>query len=161
MMQPATAKRAQIIKPPKHIREKVGTTGGIETFEAVARARGTISGFSEGFAEESFGALDQLEAALSAALLTGHPQGHRDALFNASHEIRGQSGTFGYPLATAAADQLCKFILKREALKTGDLEYLQLYVKTIGAIFRQRLTDDGGALGAELKGLLAKMTVKV
>jgi hypothetical protein len=147
----------EIVRPTTHIRDKVGATGGVDPAVAVNRARVVIHQFAAGFAEESNTALGQLEAAMQQAVVSGDPETQRETLFNTALEIRGQSSTFGYPLATAAADGLCTYISTHMPLAKRDLEYLMAFVQAIGAIFRHRLTDDGGAMGAELKELLNKM----
>jgi hypothetical protein len=149
--------RGEIIRPGNHIRQKVDSVGGVDPAVAVNKARVVIHEFADGFAEESTTVLGQLEGAMQKAVVTGEPESQRSALFNAALEIRGQSSTFGYPLATAAADGLCTYLDAHQPLARRDVEYLMAFVQAIGAIFRHRLTDDGGQMGAELKKLLAKM----
>jgi hypothetical protein len=149
--------RGQIVRPGSHIRDKVDSVGGIDPAVAVNKARVVIHEFADGFAEESTTVLGKLEAAMQKAVVTGDIESQRDAMFNAALEIRGQSSTFGYPLATAAADGLCTYIDAHQPLAKRDIEYLMAFVQAIGAIFRHRLTDDGGTMGAELKQLLTKM----
>ena len=154
-----TSKLAQIIKPPTHIRTKVGKVGGVELNDVLARAQNVYDTNTTNFLQESLKSLTTLEASLTAATASSNPMEYRDALFYAAHDIRGISGTFGYPLATMAADLLCKFILKRTVLVNADLGYIRLYIDAIGAIFRDRMINDGGAAGAELKTLLTKITL--
>jgi len=149
--------RGEIVRPMNHIRDKVEATGGVDPSAAVNRARVVIHEFAAGFAEESNTALGQLEAAMQTAVVTGDPEAQRITLFDTALEIRGQSSTFGYPLATAAADGLCTYLNSHVPLAKRDLEFLMAFVQAIGAIFRHRLTDEGGAMGAELKKLLSKM----
>lgn len=149
--------RGQVIRPTSHLRDKVDDAGGVDPTVAVNRATVIIQEFAGEFAQESNTVLGQLEAALKAAIQTGDVEGQRTTLFNTALEIRGQSSTFGYPLATTAADGLCTYIDAHQPLAKRDLEYVAAFVQAIGAIFRHRLTADGGAMGAELKALLAKM----
>ena len=149
--------RGQVIRPTSHLRDKVATTGGVDPNVAVNRAKVIIQEFAGEFALESNTVLGQLEAALKAAVQSGELESQRTELFNAALEIRGQSSTFGYPLATTAADGLCTYLEGHKPLAKRDLEYIVAFVQAIGAIFRHRLTDDGGAMGAELKQLLAKL----
>jgi len=149
--------RGQVVRPTSHLRDKVDNSGGVDPTAAVNRAKVIIQEFAGEFAQESNTVLSQLEAALKAAVASGNPESQREQLFNAALEIRGQSSTFGFPLATTAADGLCTYLDGHQPLAKRDLEYLVAFVQAIGAIFRHRLTDDGGAMGAELKQLLAKM----
>lgn len=149
--------RGQVIRPTSHLRDKVETGNGVDPNVAVNRAKVVIQEFAGEFAHESTTVLGQLEEALRAAMQSGNPETQRLQLFNAALEIRGQSSTFGYPLATTAADGLCTYIEKHQPLEKRDLEYIVAFVQAIGAIFRHRLTADGGKMGAELKELLSRM----
>ena len=40
----------------------------------------------------------------------GFNKATREALFHAAHDIKGEAATFGYPLAAASADSLCRLI---------------------------------------------------
>jgi len=149
--------RGTVIRPTSHLRDKVEDSGGVDPTVAVSRAKVIIQEFAGDFTAESNTVLGQLEAAMKAAVESGDPERQRLTLFNAALEIRGQSSTFGYPLATSAADGLCSYIDRHTPLAKRDLEFLVAFVQAIGAIFRHRLTADGGAMGAELKALLTKM----
>lgn len=149
--------RGQVIRPTSHLRDKVDNQGGVDPTVAVNRAKVIIQEFAGEFAQESNTVLGQLEASLKKAVETGDLEGQRTTLFNTALEIRGQSSTFGYPLATSAADGLCTYIDAHKPMAKRDFEYVAAFVQAIGAIFRHRLTADGGAMGAELKALLVKM----
>jgi len=149
--------RGQVVRPTSHLRDKVDNSGGVDPTAAVNRAKVIIQEFAGEFATESITVLSQLETALKAAVQSGDPESQRTELFNTALEIRGQSSTFGYPLATSAADGLCTYLEAHKPLAKRDLEYIVAFVQAIGAIFRHRLQADGGAMGAELKALLVKM----
>lgn len=146
--------RTEVIKPPRHIRERVGSSGGVDVDAAIVRANAAVSEIADtSFLTEITPELENLEKAFAAA--PAEIAKHRGAMFNASHEIRGQSGTFGYPLATIFADSLCK-LLDHQELTGCDLDLLGLHVQALNTIFKQKLKHEGGAVGAELKRLLAK-----
>ncbi len=149
--------RTEVIKPPRHIRDRVGSSGGVDVDDAIARANAAVSEIADtSFLTDITPELENLEKAFAAAAAApAEIAKHRTAMFNASHEIRGQSGTFGYPLATIFADSLCK-LLDHEEITARDLDLLGLHVQALTTIFKQKLKHDGGAVGAELKRLLAK-----
>ncbi len=150
--------KADIVRPTKHIRERVGRTGGVPLDQALAKANQVVAELagSENTELDQFGRL--LREALAKAATA--PQAARPALFNAAHEIRGQAATFGLPLAGETADALCKFLDKRPQLDAGDLPFITVHAQAIDAVIRQRLTGDGGVIGAELQRLLAKAREK-
>ncbi len=149
-----------VVKPTKHIRERVGRSGGVPLDVALERASVVVAQFSD----DDLAELDVHAAAIAAALkLASGPGGiggARAKLFHAAHEIRGQAATLGLPLAGAAADALCKFLDLKPSFVPEDLPFVTVHVQAIEAVIRQRLRGDGGPLGAELVRLLAKAREK-
>jgi len=72
-------------------------------------------------------------------------------IFEISHDMRGQGGSFGYPLMTAVCDRMCQFIEKVwDDPKLGQLPVLSVCIDTMSLIITQRLDADGGPMGANL-----------
>jgi len=66
------------------------------------------------------------------------------------HDIRGQAGTLGYPLATEVARSL-GIVLHNEADKMATLvPVIDAHIGALNAIASRGITDDGGPIGAEL-----------
>lgn len=155
-------KKVEIIRPPKHINQKVGRQGGIELEEAIKIAEKAIEPFSAAFLER----LDPDIAILrkSLAAIQSRPteaSRHRGAMFNAANEIRGLSGTFGYPLATLIADAFCKFLDPRPQLYARDVPLAALHIQAILAIFRESVKGDGGVTGDQLRELLSELSKRL
>lgn len=157
-----SVKKVEVIRPPKHIRQKVGTSGGIELEEAIKLAEKAIEPFSAAFLER----LDPDIAALRKCLaaLQSRPTEatrHRAQMFNSANEIRGLSGTFGYPLATLIADAFCKFLDPRPQLYARDVPLAVLHMQAILAIFRESVKGDGGATGEQIRELLTELSKRL
>jgi chemotaxis protein histidine kinase CheA len=154
----AMTKRARVFVPKPHIRNKVGTAGGIDLASAGALARPVIERYSAEFLDTVREHLSSLRLSL-AGLQSGRSgtRQDRDRVFNAAHEIRGQSGLFGYPLATAVADVLCKAVDRRPLIRVADAPLVQLHVLALLAVFRDDLKGDGGAVGRTLREVLEKV----
>lgn len=84
-----------------------------------------------------------------------------EEMFNMAHEIRGQGGTFGYPLVTTIGDSLCKFIDGRARLTEIELEVVKVHILGLKAVFRQELKGDQKALGNDLRELLELLRAKI
>ena len=78
-------------------------------------------------------------------------------MFDISHEIRGQGGTFGFPVISAVADSLCKFLEPRKKLKESDLEIVKVHILAMRAVFRQGLRGPNPELEGELRNMLSAL----
>lgn len=77
-----------------------------------------------------------------------------------AHDMRGQGGTFGYPLVTTVADSLYKFTGARATSSEDHLEIVKSHIDTMNAVIRERVEGDGGILGRELLTALEKAIEK-
>src|SRR3546814_16623496 len=53
------------------------------------------------------------------------------------HDLRGQAGTFGYPLVSQVGDSACKFIDLSEDFSETDVEVIGMHVAALKAIAQQ------------------------
>ncbi len=72
-------------------------------------------------------------------------------IYEISHDMRGQGGSFGYPLMTAVCDRMCNFLEKvMDAPKLTQMPVLSVCIDTMSLIISQRLDGDGGGMGNNL-----------
>ena len=76
------------------------------------------------------------------------------------HDLRGQAGTFGYPLVSHVGDSACKFIDNSEKVSANEVEVLNMHVDALKAISAAKIKGDGGDIGKELMNGLRKVIVK-
>ena len=89
--------------------------------EAVARAKSIVASMSEEYLEWLRGDLDELDKTLSEA------RGSVRAvvqLRRKAHDIRGQGGSFGFPLISQVADALHKVIVSQDDILSAEGETL-------------------------------------
>jgi CheY-like chemotaxis protein len=68
-----------------------------------------------------------------------------------AHELRGQSGTFDYPLITEFGKSLYEATMDPEMFVTRDRQkLLEAHADAIRTVFRERITGHGGEIGAAL-----------
>ncbi|MEQ8247721.1 MAG: hypothetical protein RID42_08555 [Alphaproteobacteria bacterium] len=77
-----------------------------------------------------------------------------------AHDMRGQGGTFGYPLVTTVADSLYKLTGTRALTSESHLEIVKSHIDTMNAVIKERVEGDGGILGRELLTALEKAIEK-
>lgn len=67
------------------------------------------------------------------------------------HEMKGQGGTFGYPLISVFGQSLYEFTSGGEGSITDQhLEIVKSHIDSMNAVIKGRVSGDGGEVGAEL-----------
>lgn len=155
------ARERNVHRPPRHISEKVPRRGGPNPTEAIRRALNLADDL---IGEYQGWAIDDLEALWQRfRVATAKPTPRADIrkMFDMTHEIRGQGGSFGFPLVTVIADSLCKFLEDRDRLGTRDIEAVKIHILGMKAVFRQNLEGEQGTLAKDLQLLLAELRERV
>jgi len=156
--------KPQIIQPPKRIGDKVPRTGGPSAIEAIGKALKLADNLIDSYQGWAVDDLQRLWAAFEQARKSRRNLAAEQAsvrqMFNVAHEIRGQGGSFGYPLISLLADSLCKFLEPRGSLSARDLEIVRIHILALKAVFGQQLKGAQTGLSDELKPLLSTLRAK-
>lgn len=145
----------EIIELPNTIKEKVGSGG----FDPIAMRRAEIA--VEEMAVDYDARLQQEVAAFDEAFRAMRRAGEFDKrrLFAYAHALRGEAGSFGYPLVSAIGNTLARFIDGRPRLEEADCEILESHLNALRAVAFRKVKGDGGEIGAQLvEGLAAMVT---
>lgn len=67
-----------------------------------------------------------------------------------AHELKGQGGTFGYPLISAIGKSLNDFTQRDVLVTDNHLEILKAHIDTMRAVINGHVSGDGGGIGREL-----------
>lgn len=68
-----------------------------------------------------------------------------------AHDMKGQGGTFGYPLITSFADSLYGFTIKRPGdISDNQIELVKSHLDAMRAVIKGRVSGDGGDIGQKL-----------
>jgi chemotaxis protein histidine kinase CheA len=71
-----------------------------------------------------------------------------------AHDLKGQGGTFGYPLVSSFASSLNRFSSRRSDFRDSHVEIIKAHVDVLRAVIRDRISGTGGEIGEALnKGL--------
>jgi hypothetical protein len=91
----------------------------------------------------------------AAAALRALPSAERGcALYAAAHDVKGQGGSFGYPLVTRIAASLCRLLYRREGFDSRHLDAVDAHLDALGVVIGQRLAGEQKGAGAALAGQL-------
>jgi chemotaxis protein histidine kinase CheA len=139
----------EVFMPPNMLKAKAGGSFGGIDMAAIKRAEGAMetlkSEFSEWFVED----VERLSACREA-FSTNKDANTRDALFRASHDIKGQATTFGFPLVARVATSLCKLIEALPAPESIPVLLIDAHVTAIRIIFRDKINDTSNTMALEL-----------
>ncbi len=140
----------QMITPPHPIKAKVSGSGG-PTKEMLAKAEAAITKMSDDYpvwAVKDVEKLGDLIKAVDPAAEDADDQ--LQACFRMAHDMRGQGGSFGYPLMTRIANSLCRFIESIPKLDTGALAICSAHVDAMHAVIGHRVSGSGGEIGGQI-----------
>lgn len=83
-----------------------------------------------------------------------------DIMHHIAHDMKGQGGTFGYPLITDFADSLYEFTGNKADITDNHVEIVKSHIDSMRAVIKNRVSGDGGEVGTALKQELANAITK-
>ena len=126
--------------------------------DPVARAEEALAAISGDFTQWMQDECARLDSARRKVRDQGLSKQTRQELFLAAHDVKGDSGTFGYPEVGAAADSLCRLLEHTPDLTKIPLAIVDQHVDAVRAIVREHDRADVAAIAAALTGKLRAVT---
>ncbi len=150
----------ELFMPPNMLKAKVGGgTGGID-LSLVKRAEAAMDSLKDNFSDWLSGDIERLVACRDRYIANADAE-TRKALYNASHDIKGQASTFEFPLIARAATSLCK-LMDGAGTKTLPAALVEGHIDAIRVFFRDNMKDAenpvANALLTALETSVAEMT---
>jgi chemotaxis protein histidine kinase CheA len=132
--------KVQIINPPNAVKAKVKVGGpGAVDVATLERAEQAIAAMGDQYldwVQEDLGKIDAAFVALKAA--TGDRAQEVDAVFQVSHDMKGQGGSFGYDLITAIGNQLCRMIEKVDTVGDAEVNAIEVHIGAMKLVIAQK-----------------------
>lgn len=130
------------------------------TFDAaVANAQAAVAGLSDKYIGWVNDDLKRLDAAI-ARVADGHDAVALQAVYDVSHDIKGQGSTFGYALVTEIAHRLCRYTDEATRLHKVDRTVIDAHVTALRTVVDNRIQGNAGDLGAEILRALEEAAAK-
>jgi HPt (histidine-containing phosphotransfer) domain-containing protein len=150
---------ARVINPPNFLKQKAKMAPGLldELLERADKMVAALQGEFEAGTEIRIRKLVQIFAERWA-----FPGTREDAvrdLRRLCHDIKGEAGTFGYPLLGDIAD-LFRDYLRETPVETQRREAIKGYIDTFQVVWMQKIQGEGGELGRQLIASLMKLNEK-
>ena len=140
----------QVITQPNPRRMVLRRVSDEDPDDPVARAEKALADLSGEFKNWMSIESDRLAAAYAAIVRDGFTEAARDELFRATHDIKGDAATFGFPSAGVAAESLCRIIEHAPDLSKVPAELIEHHIRAIQAIVAERTKLDTISLAHEL-----------
>lgn len=126
--------------------------------DPVARAEEALKAISGDFSGWMQDECARLDAARRKVRKQGLAKHTRQELFLAAHDVKGDSGTLGYPEVSAAAESLCRLLEHSPDLTRIPLAIIDQHVDAVRAIVREHDRADVAEIAAALTGKLRAVT---
>ena len=142
------SKNYERITPPHTIANKV-TKDGPPVAELLRKAEDAVNRLHKDYTNWVREDLAKLDVALKA--LREDPDRrrvHLDSLFGTAHDMKGEGGTFGYPLITRIGGSLCRY-LNDTTPGDHDLKVLAAHIDAMKAVITNEVSGDGGTVGRD------------
>src|SRR5439155_465870 len=95
--------------------------------------------------------LDRLSKKMELAkAMTGERAQALEEINLIAHELRGQGGTFGYPLITVFGKSLYEATKVPSRQDDAGLEIVKAHIDAMRAVLREKIAGDGGDIGQQL-----------
>ena len=145
--------QAFIIRPPNELLRKVGTDDDESGFDEtrLRQAEAAVTELKKDFSQWVREDLTRLRRAYESACTdAAKRQDHLDAIAGLVHEIKGEAGSYDYPLLTRVAESLQNFVHSVDGCRDVQLDIIGKHVEAMEAIIRENLEGNGGDTGKEL-----------
>lgn len=129
--------------------------------EAIERAEAALADLSSEFEDWMAKEVDRLTRARDVLVAEGVHAGSRATIYIASHDIKGEAATFGYPLAGRVAESLCHLL---DGIADDDRVPADLVVQhadAIRAIVRENAKGIDHPLAVALSQRLGEATTQM
>lgn len=144
----------ELIERPNDLKDKAGRPPTAEELRVLEKAEQAMEKLGDKYVEAAHDDVTKLVKAMEKLKANpGDPQA-LDDIFQISHDMKGQGGSFGYPLVSTIGYKLCRLIERVKAPGPAEMAAIALHVEAMNLVVRSHIKGDGGQQGAALiKGL--------
>lgn len=120
--------------------------------QAMAQAEEALAQMAEDYPDWVKAVIEQLAEQHRRAVDTPHERrSHSEKIRRIAHDMKGQGGTFGYPLITDFAASLYEFTAPNVGMTDNHVEIIKAHIDSMRVVINERIQGDGGDNGQLLK----------
>jgi DNA-binding response OmpR family regulator len=152
---PAAPSDVWLFKLPNYLKQKMGSNAQRQPFilpeDVLTAAEQHLKREADGFLDWAKQFLDRLSRQVTEAKqISGERTQNFEEINLIAHELRGQGGTFGYPLITVFGKSLYEVTKPPCRQDDANLEIVKAHIDTMRAVLREKIAGDGGEMGQAL-----------
>lgn len=146
------AKKFKVIQPPDTLKDKVSITADGVDLETLEKAEQLIAGMQGSYLEWVEEDLKKVSDLYELAVQNEADRATVfEDLFSVAHDIKGQGGSFNYPLMTMIGNLLCRFLERcKDHPKESHLAVIRVHIDALRLVISKRMEGDGGRAGENL-----------
>lgn len=159
----ADQRKVEIFMPPNTLKAKASAPGGLSEKEAVKRGDASVQELAGNYVGWATADVDELERMVKDLLKVTEAEARRVAvrkLYKKSHDLKGQGGTFDFPLVTLIGDSLCGYLEGLGEDTNVSLEVVLMHVEAAKIILVRQVKGMGGQTEQQLLDGLRKVVIK-
>lgn len=146
-----------VITQPNPLKKVLHRAEAKDLDDPIARAEAALAGLSGEFKSWMNTEADRLSKAYATVLKSGFDDDACEEMFRATHDIKGDAATFGYPAAAEVANSLCRIIEHAPDLDKVPAELFEHHVNAIQAIVHDHTKYDSVTVANELSRRLRRV----
>lgn len=142
----------EFIDPPDTLTNKVSVTSGGVDPDVLEKAEQIIANMQSSYLDWVEDDLARIQALYSRLL--NEPEAKAEILkdiFTIAHDVKGQGGSFDFPLMTRIGNSLCRFI---ERIGDGQADkqsvVIKVHIDAMRVVISNKMSGDGGKIGDNL-----------
>ena len=154
---------ARIVRPENKIKKKIGADVNLREIlqpDVLQSAQQIIMDKKDGFLAEAKDSLLAMEEAYSQINAHVEAAANLALLRREAELLRDRSGTFGYHLGSDISKSLARYTEQTDVTNEHLAVVMRKHLDGLQIVFRQNVTDSGGAIGMELLDGLRKLIDK-
>lgn len=148
----------EIITPDSSKMRKLVRAAAPGDDDPVARAEQALAQISGEFSTWMHDECERLDAARRKIKSEGLNKATKQELFLSAHDVKGDSGTFGFPAVAPAADSLCRLLEHTPDMTRIPPAIIDQHVDAVRAIVREYARADIGVIAHALTSKLRQVT---
>jgi hypothetical protein len=159
----ADQRKVEIFMPPNTLKSKASMPGGLSEKEAVKRGDASVQELAGNYVDWATADVDELERMIKELPKIKDAEARRVAvrkLYKKSHDLKGQGGTFDFPLVTMIGDSLCGYIEGLGEDTNVSLEVVLMHVEAAKIILVRKVKGMGNQTEQQLLDGLRKVVIK-
>jgi hypothetical protein len=137
------------------LRDKVGAGAGGAVMKidpaAIEKATAALAAMAEDYPDWVAKHIEQLRLHHARCVDTPNDRPrHYAGMREIAHDMKGQGGTFGYPLMTTFAASLYDFVGTNAGTTDAHVEIIKSHIDAMAAVIKERVKGNGGEVGQAL-----------